>query len=123
MRIPRSRPTASAAAPEVLEAPLPPLLPRGRIPAVGMREIVAAVHRRRERRRESAAGLTVALQQLSRGVERHIARVAGLRAAVEAQGGDLSALQHYDTEMARLRSELRAAERALADAFSTAARG
>lgn len=98
-------------------------LPRGRIPAVGMREIVAALHRRRERRRETAAGLTLALQQLAASAERHLARVSELRGAVEAQGGDLSALEHYDTQMARLRAELRAAERALAVAFSTAARG
>ncbi len=96
-------------------------LPRGRIPAIGMREIVASLHRRRERRRESAAELSHALEQLSSGVERHLARIAELRSAIEAHGGDLSQLQYYDTFMARLRAELRAAERSLADVFSAAA--
>lgn len=100
---------------------VPAALPRGRIPAVGMREIVAALHRRRERRRQTAADLTGALQHLTASVERHLARVADLRAAVETQGGDLSHLQHYDNVMARLRAELRSAERALADVFSSAA--
>lgn len=97
-------------------------LPRGRIPAIGMREIVAAVHRRRERRRASAAELAHALTNLSSSVESHLKRIADLRATVEAQGGDLSHLQHYDNVMARLRAELRNAERSLAQAFSEAAR-
>jgi len=98
-------------------------LPRGRIPTVGVREIIAALHRRRERRRESVAALSEAVAALRGGVERHLARMAELRSAVEAQGGDLSALQHYDNIMARLRAELRAAERGLADAFREAAGG
>ena len=97
-------------------------LPRGRIPAVGIRELVAAIHRRRDRRRAASAELAEAVRQLSGSLERHLARVAELRAAVEAQGGDLSHLKHYDTMMARLRAELRTAERALADVFSTAAK-
>ena len=87
-----------------------------------MREIVAALHRRRDRRRESAAELSNAIQNLSGAVEAHLARIGEVRAAVEAQGGDLSQLQHYDSVMARLRAELRSAERALADVFSEAAR-
>jgi chromosome segregation ATPase len=98
-------------------------LPRGRMPAIGMREIVASLHRRRERRRESAAELAHAIQKLSASVEEHLARIASVRAAIEAQGGDLAPLQHYDTVMARLRAELRSAERSLASAFSEAARG
>jgi hypothetical protein len=97
-------------------------LPKGRIPTVGVREIVAALHRRRERRREAVDELTGALRQLSDGVEAHLARIAKVREAVEAQGGDLSALQYYDNLMARLRAELRAAERSLAVVFSDAAR-
>jgi hypothetical protein len=97
-------------------------LPRGRIPTVGVREVVAALHRRRERRREAVEELTGALRQLSEGVQAHLARIATVREAVEAQGGDLSALQYYDNLMARLRAELRAAERSLAVVFSTAAR-
>jgi len=88
-----------------------------------MREIVAALHRRRDRRRESAASLTNALRQLSSSVEGHLARIAEVRAAIEVQGGDLSHLEHYDSVMARLRAELRSAERSLAAAFSEAARG
>lgn len=99
----------------------PAQLPRGRIPAIGMRELVAAVHRRRERRRQSAAELATGLRHLSASVEQHLARVAAVRQAIEAQGGDLSALKHYDSMMARLRAELRSAERSLADAFSSAA--
>ena len=115
---PGPEPTAQGAAP-----PPAPELPRGRIPHVGMREIVAALHRRRERRRASAAELRHAMDRLAARVEHHLERIAELRQAVEAQGGDLSALEHYDNLMARLRSELRSAERALADAFHTAAAG
>jgi uncharacterized membrane protein YccC len=97
-------------------------LPRGRIPTVGMRELVAALHRRRERRRETAQDVRAAVERLAAAVERHQERIAQLRAAVEAQGGDLGALQHYDNAMARLRAELRAAERALADVYGAAAR-
>lgn len=86
-----------------------------------MREIVAAIHRRRERRRGTAAELAHGIRQLAAAVEEHLGRVAAVRQAIEAQGGDLSALKHYDTMMARLRAELRSAERSLADAFSTAA--
>jgi hypothetical protein len=92
------------------------------MPTVGMREIVAAIHRRRERRRESATELSHALASLSAGVERHLKRIEDLRAAVEAQGGDLAHLQYYDNVMARLRAELRTAEHSLAQAFSQAAR-
>jgi hypothetical protein len=98
-------------------------LPKGRIPTVGVSEIVAALHRRRERRREAVDELTGALRRLSDGVQAHLVRIAKVREAVEAQGGDLSALQHYDSLMARLRAELRAAERSLAVVFSEAARG
>ena len=103
--------------------PQPAPLPRGRLPSVGMRELVAAAHRRRERRRESAAELVAALAHLTAAVEQHLRRIADLRKAVEAQGGNLDALRHYDTVMARLRAELRAAERSLADAFHVAAAG
>ncbi len=97
-------------------------LPPGRLPSIGIREIVAAIHRRRAGRRETAAELSRALQRLTGAVEEHLARVAEVRAAVEAQGGDLAQLQVYDNVMARLRAQLRSAERSLADAFSQAAR-
>jgi len=97
-------------------------LPRGRVPTIGMRELVGALQRRRERRRAAAQELQAALARLTAGVERHLERIAQLRSAVEAQGGDLRALRHYDATMARLRAELRAAERSLAAAFEAAAR-
>ena len=93
------------------------------MPKVGVGELVAALHRRRDGRRQAAQDLRAALDHLSNGVERHLARIAELRAAVVVLGGDLAALQHYDNAMARLRAELRSAERALADAFSAAAHG
>ena len=86
-----------------------------------MRELVGALQRRRERRRAAAQELQAALARLTAGVERHLERIAQLRSAVEAQGGDLRALRHYDATMARLRAELRAAERSLAAAFEAAA--
>ena len=101
----------------------PSALPAGRIPTVGIREIVAALHRRRARRRESANELRHALGVLSGSVEKHLARIAELRSAVEARGGNLESLQYYDNVMARLRNELRSAERALAEAFHAAAEG
>lgn len=110
-----------AAAPASLaSAPANPL-PAGRVPTVRMREIVAALHRRRERRRVAAAELQHALRHLADAVERHLARIAAVRDAVEAQGGDLRPLQYYDGFMARLRAELRSAERSLAEAFRAAA--
>jgi len=96
-------------------------LPRGRIPTVGVRELLASLHRRRERRRESVRALQDAVAALRDAADRHVARVRQLREAVEAQGGDLSVLQHYDNLMARLRAELRAAEQGLAEAFREAA--
>ncbi len=97
-----------------------PVLPRGRMPTIGVRELLAAMHRRRERRRESVGALADAVASLRSQVERHLARIAELKQAVEAQGGDMAALQHYDNFMARIRAELRAAEKSLADAFHEA---
>lgn len=101
----------------------PVQLPRGRMPNVGVREIVAALHRRREGRRAAVAELGASIASLSAAVERHLERIAALRAAIEAQGGDLAPLRHYDSFLARLRSELRAAERSLAEVFQAAASG
>jgi len=96
-------------------------LPPGRMPAIGMSQLVAALHRRRTRRREAVAELTTALGNLRDQVEVHLERIAGLRAAVEAQGGDISQLQVYDNVMARLRAELATAERAMAAAYRESA--
>ena len=98
-------------------------LPRGRMPTVGIRELVAAIHRRRERRRASALDLQHALSGLASAVERHLSRIAELRSAVEAQGGSLDSLRYYDNVMAKLRAELRFAERSLAEVFRSAASG
>ena len=119
---PRKKAVATPEPPRALQTSDIDNLPRGRVPSIGMRELVAALHRRRDRRRATAAELGQALQLLSGSVERHLQRVGELRQAIEAQGGDLSHLQHYDNVMARLRAELRSAERSLADAFGQAAR-
>lgn len=95
-------------------------LPPGRMPAIGMSQLVAAIHRRRTRRREAAGELSHALAKLRDRVEQHIERIASVRAAIEAQGGDLAHLQVYDNAMARLRAELHNAERSLAEAFRQA---
>ena len=67
--------------------------------------------------------LRAALAALAEAVTRHAAKVEDVRHAVEAHGGNLAPLQFYDSIMARLRSELRAAERTLADVFRAAAEG
>ena len=98
-------------------------LPTGRLPTIGVGEIVAALHRRRERRRVAVADLKDALLHLDDAVRRHLKRIAAVRAVVEAQGGSLAHLQHYDGMMARLRAELRQAEKAMAVVFGAAAHG
>jgi hypothetical protein len=94
----------------------------GAPPAVALVQVTAALERRRERRREAAAELKAAVSALAEAVQRHTAKVEEVRRAVEAQGGDLAPLQFYDSIMARFRSELRSAERTLADVFRVAAR-
>jgi hypothetical protein len=93
------------------------------MPAIGMREIVAALHRRRERRQVSARELQHALEGLGAAVERHLQRIGELRRAVESHGGNMEALRYYDNVMAKLRAELRFAERSLAEVFRGAADG
>jgi hypothetical protein len=95
----------------------------GDAPSVAPAQIMAALARRRERRGEAVAEIGATLAALAAAVERHTAMVEDVRRAVEAQGGDLAPLQFYDAMMARFRSELRAAERTLADAFRVAAQG
>jgi hypothetical protein len=94
----------------------------GDAPEIAPAQILAALARRRERRGETVAEVAAALAALAAAVERHAGMVEDVRRAVEAQGGDLAPLQFYDSLMARFRSELRAAERTLADAFRVAAR-
>ena len=92
-------------------------------PVIALAQIRAALERRNTHRREAVAELGIALAALAEAVGRHAARADDVRRAVEAQGGDLEPLQFYDSLMARFRSELRAAERTLADAFRVAAQG
>ncbi|MGD0991802.1 MAG: hypothetical protein ABR998_04975 [Gemmatimonadales bacterium] len=90
-------------------------------PRVALAQIRAALERRNAHRREAVAEVASALAALADAVARHAGRVEDVRRAVEAQGGDLEPLQFYDSLMARLRMELRAAERTLADVFRVAA--
>jgi len=90
-------------------------------PQVTRAHILAALARRRERRVETVTEVASALAALAAAVEGHARLVEEVRRAVEAQGGDVTPLQFYDSLMARFRSELRAAERTLADAFRAAA--
>lgn len=89
--------------------------------AVTVSDLATALNRRRERRQRMLAMMGDALRSLAEASERHLAHVASVRAAVEAQGGDLSALRFYDSLMARFRAELRTAERTMAEAYRTAA--
>jgi hypothetical protein len=90
---------------------------------VGLAQVLGALARRRERRREAVAELGGAVTALAQAVERHAARVAEVRRAVEARGGDPAPLRDYDEFLARLRSELGSAERSLADVVGEAADG
>ena len=93
----------------------------GDAPVVVLAQIRAALERRNVHRREAVAELGAALAVLAEAASRHAVRMDDMRRAVEAQGGNLEALQFYDSMMARLRLELRAAERTLADVFRVAA--
>ncbi len=93
----------------------------GDAPRVALAQIRAALERRNAHRRAAVAELGSALAALANAVARHAARVDDVRRAVEAQGGDLTPLQFYDSLMASFRLELRAAERKLADVFRAAA--
>ncbi len=94
----------------------------GDAPVIAMAQVRAALERRNAHRRQAVAELGAALTALADAVGRHAGRVEEVRRAIEAQGGDLEALQCYDALMARFRLELRSAERTLADVFSAAAR-
>ena len=119
----RARGPESGVRGEHSPAPEPPLPDPGDAPEIARAQILAALARRRERRGETVAEVGAALAALAAAVERHAVMVDDVRRAVEAQGGDLAPLQFYDSLMARFRSELRAAERTLADAFRVAAQG
>jgi hypothetical protein len=54
---------------------------------VGLAQVLGALARRRERRREAVAELGGAVTALAQAVERHTARVTELRRAIEARGG------------------------------------
>jgi len=90
-----------------------PDLPHGHLPTIGVRELVAAIHQRRARRNQAAAEVTRSVQLLKAALERHLARVAEVRQAIEERGGDVSAIDQLDTGMARLRDDVRSAEDAV----------
>ena len=89
--------------------------------AVTTADLATALNRRRERRQRILGMMRDALRALAAESERHLAHIASVRSAVEAQGGDLSALRFYDSLMARFRAELRSAERTMAEAYRVAA--
>lgn len=97
------------------------LVPPSPAMSVSVADLATALNRRRERRQRVLALMRDALRALSEAAERHVAKVAALRSAAEAQGGDLSSLRFYDNLMARFRMELRAAERNMAEVYRSAA--
>jgi len=98
---------------------VPPTTPM----SVTVADLATAINRRRERRQRMLATMREALRGLTEAAERHRTRVAELRAAVEAHGGDLASLRYYDNLMARFRAELRSAERMMAEVYRAAAVG
>ncbi len=110
------RDRAGGVAPRQRRAPDP-----GAAPLVTRAQILAALRGRRERRGRMMVEIGGTLAALTRAVDRHVGQVEELRRAIEAQGGDLEPLRFYDTLMARFRSELRSAERTLANVFREAA--
>lgn len=97
------------------------LIPPTPAMSVSVADLATALNRRRERRQRVLTLMRDALRGISEASERHVAKVAALRSAVEAQGGDLSTLRYYDNLMARFRMELRAAERSMAEVYRSAA--
>lgn len=105
-----------ARGPVALVPPTPPM-------SVTVADLATAINRRRERRQRMLATMRAALRGLTEAAERHRTRVAELRTAVEANGGDLASLRYYDNLMARFRAELRSAERMMAEVYRAAAAG
>jgi hypothetical protein len=90
-------------------------------PQIGLPQVLGALARRREHRRAAVAELRGAVVALARAVERHAARVDELRRALQARGGDPAALRSYDEFLARLRADVTAAGRSVAEGFEGAA--
>jgi hypothetical protein len=62
--------------------------PAGRLPHVGTPELVAALHHRREGRRQALRELRAALERLGDAVEARGIRIAGLLDALDARVRD-----------------------------------
>ncbi len=92
-------------------------------PQIGLDQVFGALARRREHRQEAVAELHGAVAALARAVERHAARVAELRRALEARGADPGALSSYDAYLERLRADLDAVGRAVGEGLEGAADG
>jgi len=73
---PRARPAERAGAAVAL--------PPGTMPAIGIGELVAALHRRREGRLRAVEELRSTLALLAQSVERRRARIAHLKSALDA---------------------------------------
>jgi hypothetical protein len=110
----------AAIATELARGPVA-LVPPSPAMSVSVADLATALNRRRERRQRILALMRDALSGIAAATDRHVAKVAELRSAAEAQGGDLSTLKYYDNLMARFRMELRTAERTMADVYRSAA--
>lgn len=66
-------------------------LPPGRLPAIGAAELVAALHRRRAGRLRAVEELRATLELLAASVERRRARIAHLKALLDAKDRDAGA--------------------------------
>jgi hypothetical protein len=64
-------------------------LPPGRLPEIGILELVGALQQRHERRVHSLADLRATLAQLEARIEAHAARVARVHAALAARRASL----------------------------------
>jgi len=87
---------------------------------VSRAQVLAALRRRRGRRRETLDEIAAALAALTAAVERHVAMVEEARWALAARGGDTARLDAYEGTAERLRAELRAAEQRLGAAYRAA---
>jgi len=79
---PRARPAERAGTATVPSAAA--ALPPGTMPVIGIGELVAALHRRREGRLRAVEELRATLALLAESVERRRARIAHLKSARDA---------------------------------------
>jgi hypothetical protein len=88
-----------------------------------MSQVIGALARRREGRRELMGELRAALSALADAVTRHARRVETMWQVVDSRGGDAAALRALAAQVARLELELDAARRTLANAARASAEG